>query len=85
MGLITGILTLPLAPVRGTMWIAEVIRQQAENEMADDSELRHALFELEAMRESGELSEEEVQEAEDALLEQLIARGRMGDVYGPGQ
>ena len=30
MGLITGILGLPLAPVRGTIWVAEQVRQQAE-------------------------------------------------------
>ena len=30
MGLITGLLTLPLAPVRGTVWVAEQIHDQAE-------------------------------------------------------
>jgi len=29
-GLITGLLTLPLAPVRGTVWLAERIQEQAE-------------------------------------------------------
>ena len=38
MGLITGLLTLPLAPVRGTIWIAEQIAAEAER--------RHELGEL---------------------------------------
>ena len=29
MGLLTGLLTLPLAPVRGTIWIAEQLALQA--------------------------------------------------------
>jgi hypothetical protein len=32
MGLISGLLTLPLAPVRGTAWIAERVQEQAEAE-----------------------------------------------------
>ena len=30
MGLFTGLLTLPLAPVRGTVWIAEQLAAEAE-------------------------------------------------------
>ena len=30
MGLIMGLLTLPLAPVRGTVWIAERLEEQAQ-------------------------------------------------------
>ena len=36
MGLITGLLTLPLAPVRGTAWIAERLLEQAERELYDE-------------------------------------------------
>ena len=32
MGLVTGLLTLPLAPVRGTIWIAEQLMAQAEKD-----------------------------------------------------
>ncbi|MGO4759259.1 gas vesicle protein GvpG, partial [Streptomyces sp. 2MCAF27] len=35
MGLITGLLTLPLAPVRGVAWIAEQLRQEALRELYD--------------------------------------------------
>jgi hypothetical protein len=73
MGLISGLLTLPLAPVRGTVWLAERIHEQAENELYDESSIRSGLLELEHAREAGELSEEEIGDAENALLERLMA------------
>ena len=72
MGLITGLLTLPLAPVRGTMWIAERLQEQAERELYDESALRTGLLELEEAREAGELSAEEIDEAENELIERLM-------------
>lgn len=73
MGLITGLLTLPLAPVRGTAWLAEVIQAEAEKHEYDEPAIMASLAELEALREAGELGEEEVEEAENELLERLIA------------
>jgi hypothetical protein len=73
MGLITGLLTLPLAPVRGTVWIAERILEQAEAEMDDEGAIVTRLMEIDAAREAGEISEQEASEAEDILLERLIA------------
>jgi hypothetical protein len=72
MGLITGLLTLPLAPVRGTAWLAERIQEQAEAELTDESAIRAGLLELEAQRASGEFDEQELSEAEDALIERLM-------------
>jgi Gas vesicle protein G len=78
-GLITGLLTLPLAPVRGTVWLAERIYEQAEAEMYDEGAVHEGLLALERAREDGELSEEEIDAAEDALLERLaILRGFAG-------
>jgi hypothetical protein len=73
-GLITGLLLLPLAPVRGTVWLAERIQEQAEAEaeMSDESAIRIGLLELENARETGEFSDEEIDAAEDDLLERLI-------------
>lgn len=78
MGLITGLLTLPLAPVRGTAWLAERIQEQAENELYDEGRIRSRLMEIEAAREAGEIGEEEAALAEDALLERLIAARALG-------
>ena len=73
MGLISGLLTLPLAPVRGTVWIAERILEQAEAELDDEGAIMTQLMEIDAAREAGEIDEQEAAEAEDVLLERLIA------------
>jgi hypothetical protein len=76
MGLITGLLTLPLAPVRGTAWLAERIQEQAEAELYDDAAIQEQLMQLEALHAAGEIDDEELATAEDALLERLVeARG----------
>jgi hypothetical protein len=84
MGLFTGLLLLPLAPVRGTAWLAERLQEQAEAELDDDTVIRSGLLELEALREEGELDEEELARAEDALLEQLLG-GRGWEGHGERQ
>ena len=73
MGLISGLLTLPLAPVRGTVWIGEKILEQAEAEFYDERAIRAQLLEIEAAREAGEIDAEEAARAEDALVERLVA------------
>jgi Gas vesicle protein G len=81
MGLIVGLLTLPLAPVRGTIWLAERIQEQAENELYDESAIRAGLLEVEEARAAGEIDEHELDEIEDALVERLLAiRGLAGRV-----
>jgi hypothetical protein len=72
MGLITGLLTLPLAPVRGTVWIAERLEEQARAELNDDSEIRAQLIELEELRASGAVDEEQLVAAEDELVQRLM-------------
>jgi hypothetical protein len=76
MGLITGLLTLPLAPVRGTVWIAEQILEQAESELYDEGAIHAQLMEIQSAREAGEIDEDTAAEAEDILLERLIAAHR---------
>ncbi len=71
MGLLTGLLTLPLAPVRGTIWIAEQLMIQAEHELGDETTLRRMLAEAERDFERGALSLEEYESIEDELLERL--------------
>jgi hypothetical protein len=73
MGLISGLLLLPLAPVRGTIWIAERIYEQAEAEYYDERTIQTQLMEIDAAREAGEIDEATAAEAEDILLERLIA------------
>ena len=77
MGLITGLLGLPLAPLRGTIAIAEQIRQQAEDEFYDPARIREQLDAVAAARAEGTLSDDEATELEDELVDRLmVARSR---------
>ena len=71
MGLFTGLLTLPLAPVRGTIWITEQLAAQAERELGDERTLRRRLAEAERQFELGSLTVEQYESIEDALLERI--------------
>ncbi len=71
MGFLTGILLLPLAPLRGTVWLAERLAEVAERELDDEATVRRLLVEAEMAFDSGELSEEEYEQVEDELLERL--------------
>jgi hypothetical protein len=72
MGLISGLLTLPLAPVRGVAWIGEQVAEQAAQELDVEARIRRELGRLEMEHELGNLSTEEFEEQEDALLEELL-------------
>jgi hypothetical protein len=71
-GLLTGLLTLPLAPVRGTIWVAERLLEEAERELNDPAVLEQQLDDAEAALERGELTQEEFDELEDELLRRMI-------------
>ena len=60
MGLLTGLLTLPIAPLRGTVAVAEQVLRAAEDEFYDPQRIRAQLEDVERRRESGELTDEEV-------------------------
>jgi hypothetical protein len=74
-GLITGLLTLPLAPVRGTIWLAEQLAEQAAEELDDERVIRRQLADAERRHALGELSSEELEAIEDDLLERLRQAG----------
>ena len=74
MGLVTGLLGLPLAPLRGVMWLAEQILEQAEDQFYDPARIRAQLEQVDEARRSGELSEEECVEIENELLQRLMYR-----------
>jgi hypothetical protein len=77
MGLISGLIKLPLAPVTGTVWIAEQIQAAAEAEYYDEGAIQAQLREIDAAREAGTIGDAEADAAEDALLERLLeGRGR---------
>ena len=76
MGLITGLLTLPVAPLRGTVAVAEQVLRAAEDEFYDPGRIRAQLDDVERRRESGERTDAEATAWEDELIERLMAAPR---------
>jgi hypothetical protein len=73
MGLISGLLTWPLAPVRGVAWVAEQVKEEAERQWSDPATIQAALTDIEALREAGEIDEAEADAREEELVQRLIA------------
>lgn len=80
MGFLTGVFLLPLAPLRGTIWLSERLAETAERELDDETTVRRLLVEAEMAFESGALSEVEYEQVEDELLDrlELVRRGGSG-------
>jgi Gas vesicle protein G len=74
MGMFTGLLLLPLAPVRGVGWVANVLAEEAEREVESRESPERALADLEAKRANGEISEEDAEALETELVERMLAR-----------
>ena len=79
MGFLTGLVLLPLAPLRGTIWLAERLTEVAEREVGSEATFRRLLVEAEIAFEAGELSEAEYEQIEDELLERLELARREGE------
>jgi hypothetical protein len=73
MGLITGVLLLPLAPVRAVGWVAQVLLDEADREMAERASPARALEELAAAVATGEISPEEAEAREAEIIERMLA------------
>jgi hypothetical protein len=77
-GFLTGLLTLPLAPVRGVAWVVEQVAEEAERQLYDERSIRRDLLALELAAEEGEISEVERASREEELLERLaVAQARL--------
>ncbi|MFJ8666142.1 gas vesicle protein GvpG [Streptomyces sp. NPDC093600] len=71
MGLITGVLTFPLAPVRGTAWVLDQVLLAAEREYYDPEPVRAQLARLADDLANGRIDAEEFDRREDELLDRL--------------
>ncbi|MDF3307105.1 gas vesicle protein GvpG [Rhodococcus sp. T2V] len=76
MGLLSFIAGLPLAPVRGVISLAELIQRQVEEELHNPASARRALEELEDARAAGEISAEEEEQAQQAILDRMTGTAR---------
>ncbi|MFD3663822.1 gas vesicle protein GvpG [Streptomyces sp. NPDC058659] len=71
MGLVSYLLTLPLAPVRGVVWVAERVAERAEEEYYDPAPVWRELAALEERLVRGEIDQETFDRREDELLDRL--------------
>ncbi|MFI0369686.1 gas vesicle protein GvpG [Actinomadura sp. 1N219] len=79
MGLFTGLLTLPLAPVRGVARLAEVLTEQAEARLYDPARIAAEMQQVADAAAAGEITEEEAAAREEDLVRRLNeGRARRG-------
>ncbi|WP_432187975.1 gas vesicle protein GvpG [Streptomyces sp. Tue6028] len=81
MGLLSQIVTLPLAPVRGVGWVVDRVLEAAEREYYDPEPVQRALADLEKDLLEGRIDQKTFEEREDELLDRLdeIAAYRRGE------
>jgi hypothetical protein len=71
MGLIGGLVTLPLAPARGLFWVLDQVVAEADAELNDPRRIRAELAEAADALDRGELDEATYNELEEELLQRL--------------
>jgi hypothetical protein len=76
-GLFRELVLLPLAPVRGTAWVAEQITEEAERKLYDENSIKREMLQLEIESDEGRLGAKERAAKEDQLLDRLaVSRQR---------
>ncbi|KAF4407176.1 MULTISPECIES: gas vesicle protein GvpG [Streptomyces] len=73
MGLLSEVLLLPLAPVRGAGWVVRQVVSEAERQYYDPSAIQRELGELAEQLDQGLIDETEFDRREDELLDRLEA------------
>jgi hypothetical protein len=71
MGLLSEVLLLPFAPARGSYWAIRQVVAEAERQYYDPATIRAELAQLERRLEAGEITEDEFDAQEDALLDRM--------------
>lgn len=82
MGLFSGLVTLPLAPVKGVVWLAETLTEQAEAQLYDPGRIAAEMQEVADLAAAGEITEDEAAAREDDLIRRLNEGRARG--YRPG-
>ncbi|WP_431964162.1 gas vesicle protein GvpG [Actinacidiphila sp. bgisy160] len=73
MGLLTALLSAPLAPVKGVVWVADQLAEAADREVNDPAVIRAQLAALNQALEDGEIDLARFEREEDRLLDRLEA------------
>jgi hypothetical protein len=67
-GLLSSLVTWPLAPVRGVVALGELIQRRVNQEVHDPARTRQLLEDLEEARRRGEITPEEERQAQEQIL-----------------
>ncbi|MFB6774717.1 gas vesicle protein GvpG [Streptomyces sp. NPDC048232] len=78
MGIVSGLLLLPLAPVRGTAWIADHLLEEARRQVHDPRAVQARLAALNRALDEGAIDEAAFEREEERLLARLERRARPG-------
>jgi hypothetical protein len=77
MGLFKELVLLPIAPLRGTVKVAEVLADEADRRLYDEDNIKRELIQLEIDAEEGRVGDVERARVEEELMERLaVARRR---------
>lgn len=71
-GILASILTFPYAPVRAVTSLAKVLHREAERELYGSASIRRQLEQLDDALESGALSQQEYEQAQQAIIDRLV-------------
>ena len=69
-----------LSPLKFTVWIAAKLRENAYNEITDESKVHEKLLALQMRYEMEEISEEDYEKEEATLMDRLEAIRKMKEV-----
>lgn len=75
MGFFSGLLLLPLAPVRGVVWVGEKLQEQVEHQLHDPAVIRAQIDELDEAFDRGDITADERDEQQEVLLQRLVGGG----------
>lgn len=77
MGLFKEVFLLPIAPVRGTVKVAEYLAEEADRRLYDEENIKRELIQLEIDAEEGLVGDAEREAKEEELFERLsVSRWR---------
>ncbi|MGK4066085.1 c-type cytochrome biogenesis protein CcmI [Rothia sp. HC945] len=76
MGIFSAIFSAPFAPLRGTVWVAEQVRDEAEKQFYDRGKIRRQLEEVADARRDGRLDDSEADQLERELVGRLLEATR---------
>lgn len=86
MGLFKELVLLPVAPLRGTVKVAEVLADEADRRLYDEENIKRELIQLELDAEEGRVGDAERARVEEELMERLaVARRRAVEEMEPAK